>query len=146
MAKSPKKEEKKAPAPEQPQDQSLPPEVAKKLAELKGKLDKFQKSVIEKFDKYIKGIALMPPPRAPPANLPPEIYAEEQKRYEQIKDKNHVLVLIDDTEPSKMSKQELKDKLTAIMDTTAKDIDPSIIPQTLLISELWQNGYDAKYD
>ncbi len=146
MAKSPKKEDKKAPEPQQSQDQSLPPEVAKKLVELKGKLDKFQKSAIEKFDKYIKGIALMPPPRAPPANLPPDVLAEEQKRYEQIKDKNHILVLIDDTEPSKMSKQELKDKLTAIMDTTAKEIDSSLVPQTLLISELWQNCFDAKYD
>jgi len=146
MAKSPKKEDKKAPEPQQSQDQSLPPEVAKKLGELKGKLDKFQKSAIEKFDKYIKGIALMPPPRAPPANLPPDVLAEEQKRYEQIKDKNHILVLIDDTEPSKMSKQELKDKLTAIMDTTAKEIDSSLVPQTLLISELWQNCFDAKYD
>jgi predicted nucleotidyltransferase/uncharacterized protein (UPF0332 family) len=148
MAKSTKKEEKKAAKQQeqQPQDASLPPEVREKLAQLKSKLDKFQKSVVEKFDKYIKGIALMPPPKAPPAGLPPEILAEEQKRFEQIKDKHHLLVLIDDTEPSKMSKQELKDKLTAIMDSTAKDIDSSIVPQTLLITELWQNCYDAKYD
>jgi len=146
MAKKDKKEQKEAKKQEAPQDSSLPPEVREKLAALKAKLEKFQKSVIEKFDKYIKGIALMPPPKAPPANLPPEILAEEQKRFEQIKDKHHVLVLIDDTEPSKMSKQELKDKLTAIMDNTAKDIDPSITPQTLLLTELWQNCYDAKYD
>jgi uncharacterized protein (UPF0332 family)/predicted nucleotidyltransferase len=125
---------------------SLPPEVREKLAALKTKLEKFQKSVIEKFDKYIKGIALMPPPKAPPAHLPPDILAEEQKRFEQIKDKHHLLVLIDDTEPSKMSKQELKDKLTAIMDNEARAIDPAIVPQTLLLSELWQNCYDGKYD
>jgi predicted nucleotidyltransferase/uncharacterized protein (UPF0332 family) len=149
MAKSQKKDDKKdakqAAAPV-PQDNSLPPEVREKLAQLKAKLDKFQKASLDKFDKYIKGIALMPPPRAPPANLPPEVLAEEQKRYEQIKDKHHVLVLIDDTEPSKMTKQELKDKLTAIMDNEAKAIDASIIPQTLLLTELWQNCYDAKYD
>ncbi len=143
MAKKDKKEEKKA---SEPQDESLPPEVREKLAQLKAKLDKFQKSVVEKFDKYIKGIALMPPPKAPPATLPPEILAEEQKRFEQIKDKHHLLVLIDDTEPSKMSKQELKDKLTAIMDTTASEIDKSIVPQTILLTELWQNCYDGKYD
>jgi uncharacterized protein (UPF0332 family)/predicted nucleotidyltransferase len=143
--KEQKKDVKEVPA-QHPTDQSLPPEVREKLAQLKAKLDKFQKAVNDKFDKYIKGIALMPPPRAPPANLPPEILAEEQKRYEQIKDKNHILVLIDDTEPSKMSKLELKDKLTAIMDNEARSIDASIVPQTLLLSELWQNCYDAKYD
>ncbi len=143
MTKQQKKEEKKeAPAP----DASLPPEVREKLAALKAKLDKFQKSVVEKFDKYIKGIALLPPPKAPPAHLPPEILAEEQKRFEQIKDKHHLLVLIDDTEPSKMSKQELKDKLMAIMDSEARAIDPNIVPQTLLITELWQNCFDGKYD
>ena len=141
-----KKEDKKeAPVP-QPQDTTLPPEVQEKLTAIKAKLEKFQKSVVEKFDKYIVGIALMPPPKAPPAHLPPDILAEEQKRFEQIKDKHHILVLIDDTEPSKMSKQELKDKLTAIMDTSAKDIDPAIIPQTLLLTELWQNCYDGKSD
>jgi uncharacterized protein (UPF0332 family)/predicted nucleotidyltransferase len=138
-----KKDVKEAPAPE---DTTLPPEVKEKLAALKNKLEKFQKSVIEKFDKYIKGIALMPPPKAPPAHLPPEILAEEQKRFEQIKDKNHILVLIDDTEPTKMSKQELKDKLTSIMDATAREIDTSIVPQPLLITELWQNCYDGKSD
>jgi len=146
MAKSQKKDDKKeAPAP-QVEDTSIPPEVKANLAQLKGKLEKFQKSAVEKFDKYIKGIALMPPPRAPPASLPPEVLAEEQKRYEQIKDKHHILVLIDDSEPSKMSKQELKDKLTAIMDNVARDIDKDFIPQTVLLSEIWQGCYDGKYD
>ncbi len=144
MAKQSKKEEKKeTPA---PQDMSLPKEVQEKVAALKGKLEKFQKSTIEKFDKYIKGIALMPPPKAPPAHLPPEILAEEQKRFEQIKDKHHILVLIDDTEPSKMSKQELKDKLITIMDSEARAIDQNIVPQILLLTELWQNCFDGKYD
>lgn len=146
MAKAPKKEEKKEALAAPPQDTSLPPEVQEKFAALKGKLEKFQKAIIEKFDKYIKGIALMPPPKAPPAHLPPDILAEEQKRYEQIKDKHHVLVLIDDTEPSKMTKQELKDKLIAIMDNEARSIDPNFVPQVVLLTELWQNCYDGKYD
>jgi len=145
MAKKEAKKEEKKQAPEA-QDASLPPEVREKLAVLKGKLERFQKEIIEKFDKYIKGVALMPPPKAPPAHLPPDILAEEQKRFEEIKGKNHVLVLIDDSEPSKMTKQELKDKLTAIMDNIARDIDKDLVPQTLLLSELWQNCYDAKYD
>ncbi len=141
------KETKKEEAPKGPQlPANLPPEVQAKLKIIKEKLEKFQKQILEKFDKYIVGIALLPPPRPPAPNLPPDIFAEEQKRYEQEKDKYHTLVLIDDTEPTKMTKGELRDKLTAIMDATSREIDPNIYPQTLLLSELWQNCYDAKYD
>ena len=142
-----KYEKKEAQAPQQPElPANLPPEVTEKLKVIKEKLTTFQKKAVEKFDKYIVGIALLPPPRAPAPNLPPDIYAEEQKRYEQEKDKYHTLVLVDDTEPTKMTKEELRDKLTTIMDATAKEIDPNIYPQTLLLSELWQNCYDGKYD
>ncbi|MBW3016724.1 nucleotidyltransferase domain-containing protein, partial [Candidatus Woesearchaeota archaeon] len=137
--KEEKKEELQLPA-------NLPPEVQDKLKAIKEKLTNFQKKVTEKFDKYIVGIALLPPPRPPAPNLPPEILAEEQKRYEEEKDRYHTLVLIDDSEPTKMSKGELRDKLSAIMDATAKEIDKNILPQTLLLSELWQNCYDGKYD
>ena len=125
---------------------NLPPEVADKLKIIKEKLTNFQKKITEKFDKYIVGVALLPPPRAPAPNLPPDVSAEEQKRYEEEKDRYHTLVLIDDTEPTKMSKGELRDKLSAIMDVAAKEIDANILPQTLLLSELWQNCYDGKYD
>ena len=125
---------------------NVPPEVAEKLKAIKEKLEKFQKNIIEKFDKYIVGISLLPPPQPPSPNLPPDVLAEEQKRYAQDKDKYHTLVLIDDSEPTKMTKQELRDKLLSIMAATAKEIDPDIAPQTLLLSELWQNCYDGKYE
>lgn len=125
---------------------NLPPEVADKLKNIKEKLEKFQKSIVEKFDKYIVGVALLPPPRPPSQNTPPEIFEEEKKRYDAEKDKYHTLVLIDDSEPTKMTKQELKDKLSTIIDKSAEEIDKNILPQTILLSELWQNCYDAKYD
>ena len=125
---------------------NLPPEVAEKLKLIREKLETFKKNALEKFDKYITGIALLPPPRPPSPNLPPDILAEEQKRYDQEKDKYHTLILVDDSEPTKMTKMELRDKLTSIMAQTAKEIDPNIVPQTLLISEVWQNCYDGKYD
>ncbi len=111
----------------------LTKEQEAKLKEIKSKLEKFQKKVVEKFDKYIMGIALMPPPKP--------------KEGEKIdKDKINVLVLVDDSDSKKMAKFELKKKLLAIMDKLAQDIDKNIYPDALLLSELWQNCYDGKYD
>ncbi|MBW2989330.1 nucleotidyltransferase domain-containing protein [Candidatus Woesearchaeota archaeon] len=119
--------------------QGMPPlpkltkEQESKLKEIKKKLDRFQKKVVEKFDKYIIGVALMPPPKP-----------EEGKKED--KDKINVMVLVDDSDSKKMSKAELKEKLLTIIDKLAQEIDKNISPDALLLSELWQNCYDAKYD
>jgi len=150
-SKKDQKQDKKQGKPQETQEppklpSNISPELQAKLNAIRGKLEQFQNSIVEKFDKYIVGIALLPPPRPPAANLPPDVKAKEQQRYEKDKDKHHTLVLIDDTEPSKMSKYELRDKLLAIMDKEAQAIDKDIIPQVLLLSEVWQNCYDQKYD
>ena len=40
----------------------LPKEAQEKLRDIKVKLDKFKETALAKFDKYIMGIALLPPP------------------------------------------------------------------------------------
>ncbi|MBI4452348.1 nucleotidyltransferase domain-containing protein [Candidatus Woesearchaeota archaeon] len=141
-----------APEPKEPEAISkLPEDVQEKLKAIKSKLEKFQKRVLEKFDKYIMGIALMPPPK------PEELQQLQQMQYPaqqplpqepkpEDKDKIHVLVLVDDSDSRTMSKLELKDKLTAIVQSIGQEIDPNITPQTLILSELWQNCFDAKYE
>ena len=53
----------------------MPKDAKEKLQKIKKKLDKFQKEVITKFDKYIMGITLLPPqlkqgmPDMPPPGL-----------------------------------------------------------------------------
>ena len=142
-------------APQQidPAASNLPKDVQEKLAAIKTKLEKFHKKILEKFDKYIVGVALMPPPKPeellqlqqlqnpqqPTPAVPPAPVPED-------KDKIHVLVLVDDSDSKTMSKLELKDKLTAIILSIGKEIDPNITPQTLILSELWQNCFDAKYE
>ena len=132
---------------------NLPKDVQDKLQVIKSKLEKFQKRVLEKFDKYIIGIALMPPPK--PEELQqlqqmqqnaPEPLPQPAEPKPEDKDKIHVLVLVDDSDSKTMSKLELKDKLTAIVTSIGKEIDPNITPQTLILSELWQNCFDAKYE
>ena len=134
MEKKYTKEEKPKKNKEDPQLSKLPKEVQDKLKVIKKKLDRFQKEVVKKFDKYIMGIALLPPPK--PQN--PEEKIDP--------DKVHVLVLVDDGDSTKMSKEELRDKLTTIIDSIAKETDKNIVPQTLILTELWQSCYDAKYE
>ena len=123
--------------------EKLPKDVQDKLKGIKTKLEKFQKKILEKFDKYIVGIALIPPPKPRDQKLP----ADQKQPAEQKpldKDKINVLVLIDDSDSRKMSKFELKDKLTAIMKNIGQEIDKNLTPQAVILSELWQNCYDGK--
>ena len=127
----------------------LPEDVQEKLKAIKTKLERFQKKVIEKFDKYIVGIALMPPPKPEELQQLQQIKQETEKLPEpkpEDKDKIHVLVLVDDSDSKTMSKLELREKLTTIIASISTEIDPNITPQTLILSELWQNCYDAKYE
>jgi uncharacterized protein (UPF0332 family)/predicted nucleotidyltransferase len=111
---------------------NLPPEVQDKLKNIKEKLEKFQKKITSKFDKYIAGVALLPP--------------DKKDGKEVNLDKINVLVLIDDTDSQKMSKMELKNKLQAIIENIAKETDKNLAPKVLIYSELWQDCYDAKYE
>ena len=131
----------------------LPQDVQEKLKAIKSTLEKFQKKVLEKFDKYIVGITLVPPPKPEELQQPQQMnqpFAEQSpqpsEQKQEDKDKIHVLVLVDDSDTRTMSKLELKDKLTAIIGSISKEIDPKLTPQTLILSELWQNCYDAKYE
>lgn len=121
----------------------LPQEVEKKLEALKGKLDSFKTKVLEKFGDYIVGIALLPPEK----NMPkPEGAAEEPQKEKIDENKVQVLVLVDDTTSQKMSKDELYQKFSTIIQKIAEEVDKNFVPQSILLTDLWQNCYDAKYD
>ncbi len=130
----------------------LPKDAQDKLKKIKEKLDKFSKQVVEKFDKYVTGIALLPPPKGPQEQHPTmqqgDIPQQPQEKPEEKPnpDDINVLVLIDDSDSKKMTKMELKDKLSTIIEQMAKDIDKNLKTQTVLLSEVWQSCYDAKYD
>src|SRR3989344_5332221 len=101
-------------------------------------------------------MALLPPPRKPaypPGAIPPQhptmqgapppIQAPKQPPQEDFID---ILVLVDDSDSTKMPKFELRNKLVTIIDGMAQDIDPKLRAQVMILSELWQNAYDAKYE
>src|SRR3989344_1242603 len=117
----------------------LPPELEKKLTALKEKLDQFKQQVIEKFGDYIVGITLLPPEKPHPS---PEQKEEDKSKEEKIE----LLVVVDDTTSTKMSNDELHTKFSTIVTKIGEDIDKKLHPQSILLTDLWQNCYDGKYD
>ncbi len=131
--KSPKtKKAKKSPLalPELPK---LTPEVQGKMDKLKSKLDKYKTEVLKKFDKYITGISLLPPPKP-------------RQGEEVNKDEIHIFTLVDDGDVKKMSRHELIVRLTDITNKIAADIDKNFKPQVMLISEVKEACFDGKSD
>ncbi len=134
---------KKEKAPEQ--KLKVPPEMEEKLKEIKSKLDKFKKKILDKFGDYIVGVALLPPEKAEAAKSEGK-EDKEKKEGEKDSQKINVLVLVDDSTSQKMSKEELKEKFTTIIEQIAKETDEKLSPKCLLLTELWQNCYDGKSD
>lgn len=128
------------PLPATPAMPKLPPELEKKLQALKEKLDSLKAKVLEKFGDYIVGITLLPPEKP----LPKE--GEKPVAEDKEEQKINLLVVVDDTTSQKMSKDELYQKFSDIIKKIAADIDKNIITQSVLLTDLWQNCYDAKYD
>ncbi len=126
----------------------LPKEVQEKLKDIQNKVDKFQKKVLEKFNKYILGIGLLPP-----KNIEFEKKkAEEEKRpftkedEEKLKSQINTFVLIDDSDSMKMSKEELLDKLTKIITEIATEVDKNLVPEIHLMSEVRISCEDGRYE
>ncbi|MDD9953117.1 MAG: nucleotidyltransferase domain-containing protein [Candidatus Woesearchaeota archaeon] len=120
--------------PSEPIDKKLAPppqvdEAQQRMEQQRAKLDKFKEKVLAKFQGYIMGLAVTPPEK-------------EGDR----KGKTNILVLIDDEDSMKMTKDELHDKLTKAIDVVAKGVDKEFFIDILLVTELWQSCYDAKYD
>ncbi|MBI2146387.1 hypothetical protein HYU22_03540 [Candidatus Woesearchaeota archaeon] len=134
----------------------LPPEMEKKLKALKEKLDSFKSKVLEKFGDYIVGITLLPPEKPLPKEGEPiaegELGKEEKEPRKEEKEpakedqKINLLIVVDDTTSQKMTKDELHQKFSTIIKKMAEEVDKNIIPQSILLTDLWQNCYDAKYE
>lgn len=111
----------------------ITPEIQEKMNKLKQKLDTYKEKVLEKFDKYITGISLLPPPTP--------------KQGEQInKDEIHIFTLVDDSDVKQMSKSELINRLIDITNKISADIDKNIKPQVMLISEVKEACFDGKWE
>ncbi len=141
-----KKEAKQEEAPKQPGVPELPPEVKEKLEKLKGKVDKFKEQVLSKFKENILGIALLPPERPPSEEEKKRLPAETLREIEERAKFINALVLIDDANLEKMSPFEFREKLIKGIEKIANEVDPLLKAQIMLLSELRESCYDAKYE
>lgn len=115
-----------------PENEKIPAAAKKELDEIKKKIEKFQKEVEKKYKKTLMGICLLPPQK------------EEDGKVN--KDKINLLILFDDTNNKTQTYDQLKDELDKQTTKIASNIDKKLNIQNLILSELWQNCYDAKYD
>jgi len=104
-------------------------DVKKKLERHKDKLNKFKRAVLKKFDKYVVGIELFP-------------LLKGEKNTNSV----NLFVLIDDSTSKKMEKIELRNKVIEAVDGIAKDIEKLFRVETMLISDLKEAMFDAKWD
>jgi predicted nucleotidyltransferase/uncharacterized protein (UPF0332 family) len=118
---------------------------AERMQETQKKIEEFQKKLLAKFEGYIAGIALLSQPVTTGQDFGQTVQ-QTNIPTEQKKDTIPILVLIDDTDSQKMSKDELKQKLTAVIGSIGKEVEPKFEISTLIFSELWQYCYDAKYE
>ena len=126
----------------------ITPEMQEKMKQIKVKLDSFSKQLLEKFEKYVIGIALLPPESQKPQEETkadtlmrgPSGMQEKPHNPDQI----NVLVLVDDSDTKKMSKEELHGRLSQIIDELARKIDENIMPEVMIVSDLKEACYDGK--
>ncbi len=100
-------------------------EIEEKINEVKKKVEKFSNEAREKFKDYILGVSVLPP---------------EKKGQKEI----NTIVLVNDTDSKKMSKEELREKITTILNEIGKK--EGISPKVILSTELWQSCYDSNYE
>ncbi len=104
----------------------MQPDMEKTLKEAKGLVDKFQKQVLKAQDKIL-AITLLPP---------------KEDRKEDI----NIVVLMDDREIKFQEKLKFRDEAFKVVNDIAVKMDKKLLPDVLLLEELWQNCYDGKYD
>src|SRR3989344_6774030 len=100
-------------------------EIEEKINEVKKKVEKFSNEAREKFKDYILGVSVLPP---------------EKKGQKEIK----TIVLVNDADSKKMSKEELREKITTILNEIGKK--EGVTPKVILSTELWQSCYDSNYE
>jgi uncharacterized protein (UPF0332 family)/predicted nucleotidyltransferase len=128
-------------ADKQPQNISqLPPQAQEKMKQIIHTATTFKDKLLERFGANISAVTVLPPGQF----ISDVAEGVEPKEEEVKKEHINILVLVDDTDSTKISKAELVQKLSQAIEQLAKQVDEKIIAQTIIYSELWQYCFDSK--
>ena len=105
----------------------VPKDTSKKIENLKLKIEDFKDKILNLFGDNILGVSLLPP--------------NEEK-----KEDINILVLVDDMDSKKTSKDELAEKIQKKFDEFAKKIDENFVIHSVLLTQLWDQCYDGKHE
>jgi len=114
----------------------------KQYESVKQDLEKIKQKILDTYPEKIAAIALLPKKpsymlsQALPQNIPP---AEQEN-------KKTLLVLVQDVDEKNLNRYQLADKISDEADKIAESINKDIQCQVMLISELKEDCYDAKYE
>ncbi len=118
----------------------LTPDMQERMNKVQKDLDKFKEKCLA-IRPDITGMSLLPP-LAPQPQVPGMPVQKEVPNPNEI----HIFILIDDAKAEGLAKGDLIVKSTDETTKIAKDINADFKPQVMLISELKEACFDAKYD
>tara|TARA_Y100000310_G_scaffold77060_1_gene73587 strand:- start:62 stop:1915 length:1854 start_codon:yes stop_codon:yes gene_type:complete len=135
----------------QEMDKKTQEEMKKKIEQMKSKVESFQKKIVTKHKKELLGICILPPEKFEDIvkRLRSENLKEDElrKRLDEEKKKINVLVLLEDQElKTPKEKISLIKKAEESSKKIASEIDKSIRPQCMLMSEIREACYDGKFE
>ena len=111
--------------------ENLISENKKKIEDLRSKLNIFRDKLLSKFSDYIVTVGLLPASRI--------TYLDREAR------KINLVVIVNDKDRKKLSRDELKEKISIIVNKLAQEVDNSLEPETILLSEIWYNCLYGNY-
>ena len=114
----------------------------KQYESIKNDLDKIKQKILDSYPEKIASIALLPkkPSYMLSQALPQNIPQQEQEN------KKTLLVLVRDMDEKSMNRYQLADKISDDADKISESVNKNIQCQVMLISELREDCYDAKYE
>lgn len=120
--------------------QQIPEDIQKKQKALKDKLDKLKKKILKVHKKDVVGIALLPPRKENPELV--------KKGLMPPVDKNQVdiFVVLNDGKSEVQPDYKLKDRVAKDLVKIGKDVDKNFFLDIMLVSELKEALFDAKYE
>ena len=135
----------------QEMDKKTQEEMKKKIEQMKSKVESFKKKIVTKHKKDVLGLCILHPEKFEDIvnRLRSENLKEEElrKRLNEEKQKINVLVLLDDQElKTHKEKVGLIKKIEEFSKKTTSEIDKSLRPQCMLMSEISEACYDGKFE